>query len=212
MPDLATRLLAEYKVIQAAPISFFTALVVSSALIWLVLNFALRTEIKSAKAEASSAKAETQYLDRKVKDYESKLQGLTPDEARSAFDEFERQLREQHAESIVSSEQLREGALVHVYTNEEGQARVRNADYRLALRASGFVRSATAKGQAVLVYGSGVVHGLAGLTPGSICFLAEGGAITHIVPAGAKCILQHVGEAGSHSSLLFKAGEAVLLA
>jgi hypothetical protein len=79
VPDLLSKFLAEWAVIQAAPISFFMSLVFVGAMIWWAMSWGYGRE--------------NSLLRQQVTDYKDKLSGATPTEARSKIEALETELR-----------------------------------------------------------------------------------------------------------------------
>jgi hypothetical protein len=114
---------------------------------------------------------------------------------------------------LPASENLAAGDLVNVW-NDSGTAKARKADATTAGKeANGFVLSAVTLGNNATVYFDGTDTQLAGLTPGSVYYLATtAGGIATAPPSGYGNVLQRVGRALSATELTFEPGEPITLA
>jgi len=146
----------------------------------------------------------------------SALAGLTRAVARDYKELSSRVTRmEAPAETLVASEQLTAGDVVNIWSNT-GAARVRRASAVFpGKEANGFVDADTAAGEAVVVryVGSKSQEG-APLVPGATYFLSgtEPGGLALYPPTVSGHVVQVVGKASSHRTLVFNPGNSVVLA
>jgi hypothetical protein len=107
--------------------------------------------------------------------------------------------------TITASESIAAGALVNVY-QVSGATKVRNADGTTAGKeAHGYVLSAYSASDSAMVYFTGIITGLSGLTQGPV-FLSDStlGGISGTGATTANHVYQQVGIALSASSVLFQ--------
>jgi len=81
------RLLEQWDVIAANPKPFLLALVVIAAIIWAVLSYFYKTRIENLRSEIA-------LVMRQRDDYQEKLGGATPDQAKSKMEELEKRVKE----------------------------------------------------------------------------------------------------------------------
>jgi hypothetical protein len=98
--------------------------------------------------------------------------------------------------------------------NDSGTPKVRKADADDPTKyAQGFILADVLNGEDVIVYLSGKVTGLSGLTPGALQFLSStGGQVTATPPTGSGKIVQQLGTALSSTTMNFEPQPAVQLA
>lgn len=114
--------------------------------------------------------------------------------------------------TILASETISAPALVNVYNNA-GVVTVRNADKTGANRskiANGFVLTSIASAASGLVYFSGLMTELSGLTTGTPMFLGAAGAPTATPTTTTGESLQPIGDAVSTTSIQFVRGAATI--
>jgi len=87
MSDWLIKLLEQWEVIARAPLPFFIALVVASAIIWIVLSYSYRTRLSNRASEIA-------LVTRQRDDYRDKLGGASPDEAKRKMEELEKRVKE----------------------------------------------------------------------------------------------------------------------
>jgi len=74
MPEWFAKLVQEWSVIAAAPISFTTAVIVVTVIAWAIVNW-------SYSSVLSSKNAQIELLQGRLSDYQDKLKGASPDQA-----------------------------------------------------------------------------------------------------------------------------------
>jgi hypothetical protein len=115
-------------------------------------------------------------------------------------------------QSIVASEALTAGNLVNIFDNA-GTPNVRRADASNGRAANGFVLASFASAANALVYKTGSITGVTGLTAGTPYFLAATpGGVTATRPTAVGQIVQEVGYAETATSLLFEFDAPTIIA
>lgn len=104
MEALFKYLVGEGKVIQQAPVIFCTALILSGGLIFAYFR-------QHFAGRLGDLEGRLKLRDDQIADYKSKLNGASPDEARSRLDRLEarlQEIREQHAPRTLTTIQVEE--------------------------------------------------------------------------------------------------------
>jgi hypothetical protein len=89
---------------------------------------------------------------------------------------------------------------------------LRPADPAQGHAAVGMIRDAVVEGAEVLLYQDGAVNGFAGLVPGSVYYLGDGGGVSLTPPtAGSGATHQTLGTAGSETTLALALSDPILV-
>lgn len=108
--------------------------------------------------------------------------------------------------SLLASETLTAGDLVNVFSG--GVRRASSND--TTRQAHGFVTSSAVATNPVIVFYSGLITGITGLTTGARYFLSASGAESTTPPAITGQLSQEIGVAISTTALLFQPGPAII--
>lgn len=112
--------------------------------------------------------------------------------------------------TVTAGETLSAGNLIYLTSTPEAFKADANSDAKAAI---GFVLAGiTAAATGTAYFGSGIVSGLSGLTPGAFYYLSTTpGGITTTKPTGDADIVQQIGHALSTTELYFEPQSAILL-
>lgn len=113
--------------------------------------------------------------------------------------------------TVTAGETLAAGDLIYLDSAPEAFKADANTDSKAAI---GFVLAGiTAAATGTAYFGSGIISGLSGLTPGAKYYLSATtpGGIATTKPSGAGDIIQQIGVALSATELYFEPQDAILL-
>lgn len=116
--------------------------------------------------------------------------------------------------TAIASEPISAPAIVHVFSDSTGQAKVRNANAAFQNRpARGFILTPVSPGGVATIYLPGsVIAGFQGLIPGADYFLASvPGGITTTPPSSPGSSSQYVGTAINPTTITFSPTTPTLL-
>jgi hypothetical protein len=112
--------------------------------------------------------------------------------------------------TLVTSVNLAAGDLVNIYSNT-GTPTAQHADASLALRANGYVKTASTSPATNVVYFDGILT-TTGITPGTEYYLGNSGQVTSTPPSTAGYLSQDIGVGLSTTTINFIANSPITLA
>lgn len=116
---------SEWSVISGAPLTFVVSLALAGVLLWLLASWIYKNRIEDRESRISNKDGEIAILQRRLEEYQSKLDGASPDEAKARLDALEsridalapRRLNEDQRNAMAAILDPFRGNSVHVLTD-----------------------------------------------------------------------------------------------